>query len=303
MKTKIMRYKILFFLLFISIHSHAQIWNSIPPNDSLYYTVTGTGNDSVWNGYLRCIWIDSSSIVPNGLKNHFYPSVRLDKLDIIDTANGGTWLGKYNIRYNTGDEYFLNQYEDSILLKTFADLNDTWLMCSANGTEYWATVTGISQISIDGILDSIKTINIQAMQNGLPIANYYNSMPIILSREHGMYQCFELFGFPQKIATAFDPQVSYPFPYLPLVHQRLDSSVVNHQWVSPDLLWKFKPGNEWITYWKHDIWYDHGYIHDSIISSQMITPTSMEVTRYRHSFVSVKVFPPQQNPYDTAYHV
>lgn len=297
-----MKRYLLLILLFCNIRAVSQIWNSIPPNDSLFYTVEGLGNDSSWNGYLRCIYIDSSTIIPNGLLNYFYPSVRLDKFDIIDTANGGTWLGKFNIRYNTGDEYFLNQYEDSILIKTFADLNDSWLMCNVNNTEYWATVTSITQISIDGVLDSIKTVSIQAMQNGLPIANYNNNLPLILSKKHGLYQCFELFGFPHKITPTFDINVSYPFPYLPLIHYRLDSSRVNYPWVTPNLLWKFKPGNEWISYWEHEWYKNWGYLHDSIISSQLLTPTSIEVTRYRHSFAKWKVFPQQNSPYDTMGH-
>jgi hypothetical protein len=280
----------------------AQNWQTISASDTNLFLISAGGPDSVWNNYIRCVSVDSSVNMANGVVNYFYPSVRLDKNDVIDTANGGTWLGKFNFVMNNGVEVFLNQYEDSIFIHSLAEVNDTWIICTKNGLEYHGKVISKTAVPIDGVTDSIKTIQIQAMQAGLPVANYYNSLQIILSKDHGFYTCFELFGFPDKVAATFADPMVYPYPYLPFVHQRIESSVTNTDMAWTNFSLKFKPGNEWMYSWVFNYWHDHGYVHDSIISSQFITPFSIQVTRYRHTYSTIKIFPQQQNPYDTSYH-
>ena len=298
-------YRIIFLLITFSTYSNlivAQNWQTVSSTDSILYKVVAP-TSTTWNNYLRLSRIDSSIIIPNGVKNYFYPSIRLDKFENIDTTNGGTWLGKFNIRLNNGDEYFQNQYEDSILIKTNANLNDSWTICSKNGISYLATITSLGQQIIDGNIDSTKHISIQAIQNSTPVANYYNNLYIILSKNHGFYECFELFGFPDKIIPTFDSFiVAYPFPYLPLMHQRIDNSIANLNINHIDFAFKFKPNNEWIYYFEYNTWKDWGYLHDSIISTQQLTPNSLQITRYRHTFLHFKKFPPQQPAYDTFYH-
>ncbi|MBK7690890.1 MAG: T9SS type A sorting domain-containing protein [Bacteroidetes bacterium] len=289
--------------IFFSVNSFSQNWQTVSITDTTMYEVSASGPNAMWNNYLRTIWVDSSTNIPNGIKNYFYPSVRLDKFENIDTANGGTWLGKFNIRLNNGEEYFFNQYEDTILIKTFSNLNDSWIICSKNGIDYVGTIASLGQQLIDGNLDSTKIITIQAMQAGSPVANYYNSLTITLSKNHGFFDCFELFGFPDKNVPTFDLNVTYPYPYLPLMHKRLDSTYLNTFFWGADLAWKFKPGNEWIYYFEDKWWKDWGYRHDSIKSSQLISPTSIVVSSQKHTFLHTKIFPQQNNPYDTMYHI
>jgi len=296
---------ILTFLFLFAVHQlQAQNWNTVLVNDTTYYNVVDTSN---YNFCYRDIYVDSSITNGSYFTNYFYPSMRLNKFDIIDTSAGDTWLGKKNIHFINGDELYFNKYEDTILIKTLANINDTWKMCTDTlGIQYWATVISTSTLTIDGMVDSIKTISLQAIQTGNPVASVYNSLPIVLSKAHGFYTCFEFYGFPNYvIPQGMSGNNPFPFNILPLKHQRIESSISKRNNYDLDLEKKYKPGNEWIDsfYYSYLNDYNRGYIYDSIIASQLISSDSIQVTRYRHKCTSSMVFPIGANPYEAISHI
>ena len=180
---------------------------------------------------------------------------------------------------------------------------DTWVLCnSLGGIQYQATVTSIVPIIIDGTNDSIKTIQLQAYVGGSPITSVYNTMPIILSKNHGFYSLFEFYGFPyETTATDYFTSNDFPFPVLPFIHQRMDKNKTIRNFKNIDLLWKYQPGNQWITEWDT---YQSSYIfQDSILSATMISPDIMQVLHYKHEYFRYKIHPPTSPEYDTSFHV
>ncbi|HOZ52227.1 MAG TPA: hypothetical protein PLU17_10240, partial [Chitinophagaceae bacterium] len=140
-------------LMMCSTILSAQNWNTIVPTDTIYYTVEVPPTDTLWGGYLRCIYVDSSVSLGTTITNHFYESIRLDANGVIDTAHGDTWLGSKNVRNNSnGEEYYYNQIGDQILLKTFTNIGDTWVLSNdSNGIQYQATVVSLDTLTIDGL--------------------------------------------------------------------------------------------------------------------------------------------------------
>jgi len=66
MKTKIFSVILILFSFTVT----AQNWKTINSNDTTYFTIDApTGPDSLWHGFLRCVWVDSSNI--NGADSIF----------------------------------------------------------------------------------------------------------------------------------------------------------------------------------------------------------------------------------------
>ncbi len=279
--------RILLPLLFVlPIHLLGQNWNTIVTGDSLYYTVQASGLDSDWNHYLRAIWADSSVTSGGITTNYFYRSLRPDENNIMNLTTNATWLGKKNIRNLSGEEYYFNQFGDSLFIKTLAGIGDNWIFCKdSNNVSYKATVVSKNTQLIDGIIDSVKTIQLQAYQGALPIASTYNSLPIVLSKSHGFYSMFEFFAFPYWQWVATNDTLPIMFPLLPLIHQRLNRDITESHFMEQNTLFIYQPGNEW--QWYSDLGSEYDLYHDSIISTSYLSPTTLEVTKYRHKFYQI----------------
>jgi hypothetical protein len=279
---------LLFFLTSLSKFCLAQNWKTIIANDTIFYKVIAVGNDSDWNGYLRNIYIDSQKVIVGIETNYLYPSLRLDINNVMDTLKGDSWIGKINERNSQGEEYYYNRRNEAIVIKTLANLNDSWLFSTDSlGNTYQATISSLDTMSINGVLDSIKLISIQAYNGTSQVMSVYNNLPIILSKSHGMVQLFEFYCFPyQQIA-----EINAPYevlPKLPLVHVRINKDTFFKSQQRVDLALKYKPGNEWISY--HIMSNSPGsgglkkYIRDSIISSLPLSPSAFMVEHYIDSF-------------------
>ncbi len=302
--------RIYLLLLFnISAQLFAQDWNTIVVNDTAYFSVQAPPADSIWNGYLRCIWADSSATSLGVTTHYFYPSIRLDMNNVMDTLTGDTWLGKRNLRNSSGDEFYFNKQGDTILLKTLANLGDTWILnTDSNNLVYHATVTSIDTMTIDGAFDSIKTIQLQAFLGASPVSSVYNFLPITLSKDHGFYSVFEFYDFPycQSIITQdslfyFGGNGVY-FPIFPFLHHRIQREVTELNYKGEDKLWVYQPGNEWIFTNRSNFGADFGIIHDSVMNVIPITPDSITVELYEHSYSNKFIGMGMPNPYYTSIH-
>jgi hypothetical protein len=295
--------------MFYSDLVYSQNWRSISLTDTNHFQVLAPLNngDSIWNGYLRSIHTVSSSYSGNYHILDLPTSTRKNMFGVVQQSNGDSWLGsKVIIDTLNGVETFFNQLGDSIFINTWASVNDTWPMGKdTNGIIIYATVISADTLTIDGILDSIKTISLQAFLNANPVSNYYNNQDIKISKEHGFLNTFEFYGFPNyNMNYSFDwlsnPDVPYPILFYP--HARLDKKITQINTNKPDLATKFLPGNEWIIYTKNNGGPNNlSILHDSIISSNMLTSTEIEVTHYKHIFVT-QYLTNATPPHDTIYH-
>lgn len=290
-----MKFSVLFVVLFTWVSNlNAQNWETIVPNDTNYFRVVTPVPDSVWDGYVRRIYADSTIIAGNAMTNYFYPSIRDNALNVVDTLHGDTWLGKKNIRNNlNGEEIYFNKYGDSLLIRTWSLMGDSWTLCTDNnGIEYIASVGAVVSTTLEGVPDSLKYIVINAYSGGIPITSYYNNFSFVLSKNHGWYQCLEIYSFPYETSPSWNKQ----FPILPFLNTRIEKSVLQTDFNQLDLSWKYKPGNEWI-YFSYAIPSPGSYMyeHDSIISSSLISPDTLMYSYRKKTFLH-EVTAPSNGP-------
>ena len=194
--------KATFFIILLSCYyCNAQNYQCLQSGVKHYFT-----ND---NGYLRGIRIDSVKTsgdttfyypfhTPRGSWAYFIPHSGLDQ-------NGGSWLGKKVEQLTNGTFLFDNLWgNDTVIINTQANLGDSWLFYrDTTGLYYTAKVTAEDTMTFLGILDSVKTITINYYHDSaLNTSDSLNGFQIVLSKNNGFVQVFDLYTFPYHPAGA-----------------------------------------------------------------------------------------------------
>ncbi len=195
-----MQKSLLIILLFCTYTAHTQNYNCFQPSDKKYF-ING-------NGYVRGIRIDSTTT--SGSDVIYYPYQTIRKSNYITgvptlDSTGGSWLGKKIIKKADGTFLFDNIW-DTITIKTQAHTGDSWIFFNDTFNIYYtATVTAEDTMSISGIIDSVKKITIKAdSTGGVPYtADPVNNFEIILSKNSGFVQVFDLYTFPYHRPDTF----------------------------------------------------------------------------------------------------
>lgn len=156
------------------------------------------------NGYLRGIRIDS--VQTSGDTIVYYPfhtprgaydigsSMVMPVLD----PNGGSWLGKRVLQLSDGTFIFDSYWNDSVIIKTQANIGDSWVFYKDSSSLYYkATMLANDTMTILGVPDSVKTILITANNtSGIVTSDPLDSFQVILSKNNGFVQVFDLYTFP-----------------------------------------------------------------------------------------------------------
>jgi len=231
--------------------------------------------------YLRGMRIDSVRTINNN--TIFYPFHSRRGYSAED-SNGGSWLGKTVIQSPDGFTRFETMWNDTILIKTQANVGDSWIFFKDTGAVYYvAQLTKIDTASFVGQLDSIKSITISAMKAGVPYpSSPINGYAVILSKNHGFVSIFDLCTFPY---TKKGPGNPTGFDFF-LSQNAMPGEAAFHQveYHNPALqsLYDFNPG---------DIFYSGGELQNPSLSISMI------YYAYRDSITS-KTISPSGNSYE-----
>ncbi|MCF8370366.1 MAG: T9SS type A sorting domain-containing protein [Bacteroidales bacterium] len=150
------------------------------------------------------IRIDSASVsgVGSTLYNHkvlTHTSSGSCLLLLTDSS----WIGDRIIAKGNGDYLFFNKLNDSILVKTFSKVNDYWTCFRLNNGDYLeATLAAINPEPVNGSLDSVKRVSLQAKNSGnMNISHPLNGKEIMFSKSNGLVQFFNMQNFPDDTST------------------------------------------------------------------------------------------------------
>ena len=239
-------------------HSNAQNWQTVPVNDTNWFVINNT--PLLEEGQLRVIWLDSTNTNGNFLEGFFCRALRPLNDNCFDTL-GSSWVGKrYIHNVVNGDEYFFNLLGDTSLIKTHAQVSDSWLMSSDSlGIEFQASVYAANMMIVDDVLDSIKYITIQAYQGVVPIQHECNDT-LILSKNHGFIRTPEWYSFPYAIPWSWSTYLHRSFS---IGQNRLSRTKVMAS--LNEIKSKYTAGNEWITEYTQSP-FTKTITHDSIVS-------------------------------------
>lgn len=184
-------------VLLIPMISPAQNYQCVQDSTINYFTNK--------DHYLRAIRIDSVRTI-NGNKV-LYP-FKTARGDYYNTAlrKGGSWLGETITILPDYTHYFSNYLNDTLVIKTSAKLNDSWVFYNDTSfVHYTATVTAEDTMTVLGTFDSVKTIIITAKDTaGIVVPDIYNGKVIVFSKNHGFVRCFDLYNFPSQLPHGFD---------------------------------------------------------------------------------------------------
>jgi hypothetical protein len=262
------------------------------------------------NGYLRGIRIDSvqtsgSDVIyypfhtPRGNYYTSGPTVMLD-------SNGGSWLGKKVVRHADGTFLFDNLWHDTIIIKTQANVGDSWIFYGDTTPLYYqANVTETDTMTISGSIDSIKRILITAHNSmGIVSTDPANNFEIILSKNNGFAKIFDLFTFPyHNTDTVYTHFIDFFLDYIipntgPLIPTEANSIFTLTQLINPtfEQLYQWNVGDIY-EYATCDDYFEHygtscmpveHYVMDSIA---VVTTTTSNVNYNFNGWISNYISP------------
>lgn len=170
-------------------------------------------------GYVRGMRIDS--VITSGGNTVYYPfhTARGSYLPygVVLDSNGGSWLGKRVIEDAGGTFLFDNIWNDTTIINTQAHTGDTWVFYNDTTSRYYtATVLSEDTMTVLSSIDSIKKIRINAYNAmGIDISDPVNNFQIILSKNHGFVNIFDLYTFPyHRPDTVYGTGVDYYLDYI-----------------------------------------------------------------------------------------
>lgn len=163
--------------------------------EEVYYT-----NDI---GYLKAMRVDSTQEAAGYKIHHTFRTKRVHAHSAFPTpydSIGGSWLGKqiYEDEVLTIVE---TVFGDTINIIHSAGVGEVWTFLENEECIYQAEVILYDTMSFDYILDSVKVIRIYRMDDeGMEDeSDPLNGLEMILSKQNGLLQVFELYYFPNFI--------------------------------------------------------------------------------------------------------
>jgi hypothetical protein len=157
-----------------------------------YHQVKALRIDSVWSE-------TDSVLFP-------FANIGGSEMEMCYFSDGPNWIGSKITIKNNGDNFFTNLYNDTIILKTLAALNDSWTTYNDHN-EYiiTATVTEIDTMSFLGINDSVKFISFQVYNQELTALDHpLNSKQVIISKNYGFVKLLNFLLFPDFETSDFE---------------------------------------------------------------------------------------------------
>lgn len=172
----------------------AQNYNLFLPNIEYTY--------SELYGEIKAVRIDS--IKPNGNELFYYnfKTPRDTSGEINNTSCvhpfSESWIGNFIELKQGGKALFFGRYGDTLYLKPFANIGETWLFGKLDAGSYIeAKIDSIVYSHFIGLTDSVKIIHLQAYDNaGNGIYHQINNITIRISKELGLISLMNFFDYP-----------------------------------------------------------------------------------------------------------
>ncbi len=183
--------------------------------------------------------IDSVQITQDTI---FYPFTILQEIspEGCSSPYKSSWIGEKVVVKPDGTNLFFNRAGDTIMLKTQAALNESWIAFHRSDTfRIEASVKKLEQQNVPGLVDSVKTIGFRVIDaNGNTINHALNSIVVKISRKRGFIQTLNFYLFPD-IVTHYPPDMLETYTLVGLTNP--EAGVQNLTWFE---VYDFNIGDE-----------------------------------------------------------
>lgn len=146
------------------------------------------------NGIITALKIDS---VPFDADSIFFPFKSIQKKDeVCYDAEGSSWSGN-KIIVSPEWNYFFNEHSDTMKIKTNAKFHEGWKFFENEDVIVEAVVYFHDTMTVLGLVDSVKTIDLQAYYKTEPTGMFAHGV-LLLSKHYGLIKTYNLHVFPGK---------------------------------------------------------------------------------------------------------
>ena len=182
-------------LLILSYCSAAQNYTCLKSGVKRYFINS--------DNYLRGVRVDSVTLLTDTTVYYLFHTVRgnytVGTPPVLLDSTGGSWLGGRVLQLADGTFIFDNYSGSPVIIKTQANLGDSWIFQqdASLPVYYRATFMSADTMQVSGVLDSVKYITINAYSGtALVASDPMNGYQILLSKNHGFQRVFDLYNFP-----------------------------------------------------------------------------------------------------------
>ncbi len=151
------------------------------------------------NNYLRGVRVDSVRTLTDTNVYYLYHTPRGNYMAGAALDTGGSWVGGKVIQLLNGTFIFDNYSGVPTTIRSQANLGDSWVFQQDTSLPvyYRATLTAIDTMQVLGVLDTVKSIVINAYTGTTVVpSDPLNGYQIMLSKDHGFQKVFDLYNFP-----------------------------------------------------------------------------------------------------------
>jgi len=160
----------------------------------------------------RVALFQSTSGIINGMKidsvifngdSIFYPMKNIQRIDdYCFDEKGSSWMGN-KIIVSPEWNYFFNQHGDTIKIKTNARYHEGWTFFENESMLIDAMVYFHDTMTVLGLVDSVKTIELQAYYKTEPTGRFAHGV-LLLSKHFGLITTYNLHVFPGNYETSLE---------------------------------------------------------------------------------------------------
>ncbi|MBL7691778.1 MAG: T9SS type A sorting domain-containing protein [Flavipsychrobacter sp.] len=182
-------------IVLLPLFAMAQKYACIYPGARLYFTNS--------NYYLRGIAIDSVKV--SGTDSLFFPFKSLRSSCTPCDPSEASWVGSRIIKKPDGTYFFNTKLMDTVIIKSRALPGEKWMFYTDgfSASRYEAEVLSLDTMTFAGIFDSVKRIRLNAYIGTTPdSSDTLNGREIIISKNNGFVQIFDLYTFPYRPPVA-----------------------------------------------------------------------------------------------------
>lgn len=158
--------------------------------------------------------------------------------DCLD-ENGASWLGD-KIIISPEWNYFLNIQGDTIKIKTNAGFHESWMLFEDEEVSVTAIVYFHDTMTVLGLVDSVKTIELQAYYKTYPTGNFPHGI-LLLSKHFGLIFTYDLYLFPYNQQKNSSSRLE---EFVLVGIDNSDYGIQNLKWFD---VFDFQPGDEFHT--------------------------------------------------------